>query len=234
MKKKQYKIVDCHQHVNFCGYDADKLIRHMDDLGVKKAWLLSWESVDGGLDPCYSHLSVENVWHAHSKYPGRFVPFYAPDPRREDAEKRLKKWYDKGIRGFGEHKVRVRIDNPDSVRLYKVCGEMKLPVLFHVDVPPDSFRGMWYNTDIDDQEGVLRECKKTVFIAHGPGWWRYISKDEHLCRDEVYPKGKVKFGPCLQLEDAINRPKVVCVQRVPNDRSWVPSQPVNATSNLSL
>lgn len=187
---KDRRIIDCHQHVNFHGYDASRLIEHLDNLGVEKAWLHTWESIDGSLEPDYQHLSIEKVWDAYEKYPDRFVPFYAVDPRREEAEERLRRWVDRGVKGYGEHKVRIRIDNPDSVRIYKLCGELGLPVLFHIDVSlPDNPR-LWYNMDIDGLEEVLKECRRTVFVAHGPGWWRYISKDAEKS-EEVYPRGKV-------------------------------------------
>jgi len=190
---KNKRVIDCHQHVNFPGYDVDRLISHLDNLGVGKAWLHTWESIDGSLELRYKHLSIEEVWNAYEKYPDRFIPFYAVDPRREDAEERLRKWVNKGVKGYGEHKVRIRIDNPDSVRMYKLCGELKLPLLFHMDVSlPDNPR-FWYNMDIDGLEKVLKECPKTIFVAHGPGWWRYISKDAEK-RKELYPKGKVGEG----------------------------------------
>ncbi len=190
---KGRKIIDCHQHVGFHGYDADKLAAHLRDLGVSKAWLLTWESVDGSLEPSYQHLSIAGVWGAYEKYPDLFIPFYAVDPRREDAEERLKKWVGKGVKGYGELKVRIRIDNPDSVRMYRLCGDLKLPVLFHMDFAFPDARGCWYNMDMDGLERVLKECPGTVFIAHGPGWWRYISGDAEQVEGS-YPEGKVKEG----------------------------------------
>lgn len=193
------RIIDCHQHVDSHGYDANKLIEHLDNLRVEKAWLQTWESLDGSLEPHYRHASVEQVWNAYERYPDRFIPFYAVDPRREDAERRLKKWADKGIKGYGEHKVRIKIDNPDSVRIYKLCGELKLPVLFHMDIPFANNPRFWYNMDIDGLEKVLEECPGTTFIAHGPGWWRYISKDAETA-EEAYPRGKVvEKGKAVQL-----------------------------------
>jgi predicted TIM-barrel fold metal-dependent hydrolase len=191
------RIIDCHQHVGFHGYDADKLKDHLDSLGVTQAWLHTWESLDGSIEPSYTHLGIEQVWAACRKYPKLFVPFYAPDPRREDAPRLLEKWIKKGVKGYGEHKVRIKVDNPYSMRMYRLCGEAGLPVLFHLDIPlldDPVWSKLWYNADIDDFKRVLKECKKTTFIAHGPGWWRYICKDEGRQRNMVYPSGKVKAG----------------------------------------
>lgn len=195
MKKagKKRRIVECHQHVNWFGYTPEKLIEHYDALGIGTVWLHTWELVDGLSIPGYQHLDIGETWKAHEKYPDRFIPFYAPDPRRDDAEERLKAWFEKGIRGFGEHKARIRIDNPDSVRLYKMCGEMGLPVLFHADVSLPEAPRAWYNEDIEGLARVLTECSQTIFIAHGPGWWCYISGDEADARVR-YPTGPVKPG----------------------------------------
>ena len=40
-------IVDCHMHVNWLGYTADKVAGHFDAIGVDKGWLLTWEAVNG-------------------------------------------------------------------------------------------------------------------------------------------------------------------------------------------
>ena len=185
-------IIDCHQHVNWNGYDATKLDRLLGKFGVDAAWLLPWETIDGGLEPSYSHLSTEQAFAAAERFPRRFVPFCYVDPRRENAEKLLRAHARKGARGYGEHKIRLCFDNPDSVRMYRTAGDLGLPVLFHVDVPlPHS--NMWYNYNIDSVERVLRSCPGTVFIGHGPGWWREISADADRA-PEAYPAGPVKSG----------------------------------------
>ena len=178
-------------HVDWKGYDARKVVRHMDDIGVDKAWILTWEAVDGGLDlGGYSHLSAEAVLAAWKAYPDRFIPFCAVDPRRENAEERLRKLVKMGVRGYGEHKVRILVDNPDAIRMYKLCAELNLPVLIHLDVPLPGCP-FWYGGDIDAVERALRKCSRTVFIGHGPGFWREISGNA-LRSKSAYPTGKVR------------------------------------------
>src|SRR3989304_1855884 len=98
--------VDCHIHVNWYGYDAKKMIAHYDALGIDKAWVLTWEEVNG-LIPHYQHLSFDEMWAACKRYPDRLIPFYAPDPRRPDAERVLRGAIRKGLKGFGECKLRI-------------------------------------------------------------------------------------------------------------------------------
>jgi len=186
-------IIDCHVHVGWKGYDASAVVRHMDTLGVDKAWALTWEAIDGGLDlGGYSHLSAETVLSACEAFPDRFVPFCAVDPRRENAEDRLRRLVEIGVRGYGEHKVRILADNPDAIRMYKLCAELHLPVLIHLDIPLPGCPS-WYGGDIDALERALITCRRTTFIGHGPGFWREISAG--ACRSKsAYPKGRIRPG----------------------------------------
>lgn len=184
--------IDCHIHVNWLGYDAKKLIGHYDSLGIDKVWLLTWEEVNG-LTFHYQHLCFEDMWAAYKRYPARIIPFYAPDPRRPDAERALREAIKKGIKGFGECKVRVCLEDPDLNKLFRIAGDAGLPVLIHMDKPlPPNF-DYWYNYGIDGLGRVLEALPNTNFVGHGPGFWRYVSGDEDHNMSE-YPKGKVKPG----------------------------------------
>ncbi len=185
-------MIDAHIHTNWLGKKADDIVRHFDSIGVEKGWLLAWEMLEG-LDPGYSHLSNESVFEAARAHPDRFVPFCAVDPHRRDAKEILKKWIERGARGFGEHKARMMIDNPDAVELYDVAAEHSMPVLFHMDTPHPGAR-FWYNADIDGLARLLKKRPNVAFIGHGPGFWRYVSgnAEEHI--QEGYPKGEVKPG----------------------------------------
>ena len=45
------KIIDAHNHVNFIGYTNDRAVANMDEQGIDKAWLLSWEAPWDEIDP---------------------------------------------------------------------------------------------------------------------------------------------------------------------------------------
>jgi len=185
-------IIDVHVHLNWNGMTTDKIVEHMDSIGVDKAWALTWEAIDGARYIRYTRLSTEEALDGFRRYPDRFIPFCGVDPRFEDAPERVRRWVERGCRGYGEHKVRLCIDNPDSIEVYRTCGELGIPVLFHMDVPLPGSRE-WYNADIDGLERAMRKCPDTIFIGHGPGWWREISGDADSS-PEAYPKGKVKPG----------------------------------------
>ena len=74
-------------------------------------------------------------------------------------------------------------------------------MLFHVDVP---FRPMapggdpeysleWYAGDPDNIARALAACPETIFLGHGPGFWRHISGDEATA-GSGYPDGPVTPG----------------------------------------
>ncbi len=126
----------------------------------------------------------------------RLIPFCSIDPRTSFSGGQaglvtmLQKYVDAGARGFGEHKPGIAFDDARNLRVFAACGEVGLPVLFHLD----SLR----NTDLPGLPGletVLRETPDCVFIGHGPGWWASISGD---ARDlGSYPKGRVTPGGAI-------------------------------------
>lgn len=189
-------MIDIDVHVKWLGWIAEKITRHADEVGIDKVCLLGWDALDGAMYYEFRRFSTEEILEAYNEYPDRIIPFCVIDPRREDAVEKIQRWASAGCRGFGEHKVRLRIDNPDSIKIYQLCGELNLPVLFHMDAPlPDV--PTWYNVDIDGLEKVLRECSNTIFVGHGPGWWREISKNAES-DPFIYPKGPIKPGGKLE------------------------------------
>jgi len=185
-------MIDCHMHIHWFGYGPAKAVSHMDTLGVERAWLLGWQSIPTGREPAHNTMTNRRTLNAHNRFPDRFIPFCSVDPLSRKPEDQMRKWAELGFRGFGEHKIRLRIDNPDSVALYHLAGELGWPVLFHIDIwhPGVTF---WYNHNVAALEGVLKECAKTIFVGHGPGFWREISGDADTAAPG-YPPGKVTAG----------------------------------------
>ena len=191
--------IDCHQHVNWQGIDAQKLLAHLDSLSVDKAWLHSWEAIDGGLEWNYIHISISDLIKTCEAYPERFIPFAAPDPRRPEVVSRLEKLVKKGVKGYGELKVHTTYDSPDCVRIFRRCGELGLPVLFHLQYLIEDFQPeVWYGGHIDNVERALKLCPETNFIGHGPGWWAEISDDGQALTSH-YPTGPIIPGHIIRL-----------------------------------
>lgn len=126
-------VVDSHMHVNFLGWTLDDVIEYLNKNNFDYCWLLSLEEIDPG--PWrYEHSStIDKVYDAYLKYPHRIIPFYAPDPHRDDATDSLEYWYQKGVRGCGELKATLNWDSDYVRRILSTVERLGIPVLFHME-----------------------------------------------------------------------------------------------------
>lgn len=214
-----YKI-DAHNHADWHAHDFDKFIANMDELGIDKTWILSWECPRWDFDPntIWAFPLPSASWDEEGvanngpvpfslglrykdRAPDRFILGYAPDPRRPDALKRLQAAVSiYGVRVCGEVKLRMMYDNPDALRMFRWCGENHLPVTLHFDYDSATRTGCefprqswWYGGGIDTLERLLKLCPETNFLGHAPGFWCHISNDE-LGFTNAYPTGPVIPG----------------------------------------
>lgn len=201
-------IVDAHNHPNWHGYDARRILENMDEHGIDKMWLFTWEVPEDEYSPAYHAvlppgglgIPLDDVLAVGREAPDRFVLGYMPHPKRPDAIDRLKAAVDiHGIRTASELKVRLAFDDPDCLRLYEFCGDERLPITIHLDYPIDHGQGMyprpnwWYGASLASLERALQACPGTVFVGHAPGFWAHISGDDRYA-SEMYPTGAVLPG----------------------------------------
>jgi hypothetical protein len=188
-------IIDCHQHVFWLGKDDQFLIDYLDSIGVTRCWLLSWEAVDGGLDHAYQHLSIREVFQTWERFPDRIIPCAGVDCRRPDAERMLRECHARGARGYGEIKWHLAYDCPDAIRMFRLAGELGMPVTLHLQYPNPKLPNWWYGGHIGSIERALRLCPETVFLGHAQSWWAHISGDaDNQWLPNAYPPGPVTPG----------------------------------------
>ena len=198
------KIIDAHNHPDWHGHNLTKFLDNMDRFGIAQTWLLSWECPLSEYDKGYQQVIPAPLLGSSTgpipfsrcvsykeRAPERFVLGYCPDPRLPDAGARLQAAHDiYGARVCGELKCRMMYDNPDALRLFRLAGELHMPVTFHLqyDFQPNYTApwGEWWGGTIDTIERVLQACPNTVFLGHAPGFWIHISNDE-LWRQTNYP-----------------------------------------------
>ena len=201
-------LIDAHNHPNWHGFNAGKILKNMDEQGIDQLWLFSWEVPEDEYSPVYHPvlpptgvgIPFADVLAVGKEAPDRFVLGYMPHPKRPDAIDRLKAAVEiHGVRLACELKVRVLFDDPDALQLYQFCGEQKLPITIHLDYPIDHGQGKyprpnwWYGGSLDALERAIAACPQTVFIGHAPGFWAHISGDDRYAR-EGYPTGPVLPG----------------------------------------
>ena len=201
-------LIDAHNHPNWHGFNARKILQNMDEQGIDQLWLLSWELPEDEYSPSYhsvlppagAGIPLADVLAVGREAPDRFILGYIPHPKRADAIDRLKAAVEiHGIRLAGELKVRLPFDDLDAIRLYQFCGAHKLPITIHLDYPIDHGQGnyprpnWWYGGSIEALERAIVACPETVFIGHAPGFWAHISADGKFARD-IYPDGPVLPG----------------------------------------
>lgn len=208
-------IVDAHQHAFWHRRDDAGLIADLDEHGIDKAWLLTWEvppvedstayhrvfnPIHARPDGTHAGLPLQDALLAARRHPDRFVLGYCPGAARPDAPALFESaWHMHGVRVCGEWKQRMLLDDPRSLELFRKAGELGCPVVVHIDVPyrPDPETGFpayqweWYGGTIANFERALDACPDTVFLGHGPGFWREISADADD-RPEMYPEGPIQ------------------------------------------
>ena len=193
------RFIDVHTHIGQCWnhtreLTAEGLLRWMDEHEVARAVVMPVVSPEASTYP----LTPDFVLAQTKPHRDRLIPFCVVDPRttytggRHGLKYMLTRYAEQGAKGFGEHKPGVPIDHPGSMELYAVCGELKLPVLFHLDEQR--------NTDeagLPGLEKVLKTNPETTFIGHGPGWWASISGDVTTPDLGKYPTGPVAPGGAI-------------------------------------
>ena len=201
-------IIDAHNHPDWHGKDMDQILADMDAHGIDQAWMLTWECPEDEYDPDQRNLQNVDCYGSnfpvpfsrclayHRAHPDRFVLGFAPDPRCPESQDRLEAAINQhGVRVYGELKARMMYDNPDAIRMFRFCGEKKLPVILHIEYPIPLNQKYprphwWYGGGMEPVERVLVQCPETTFLGHALGFWACISDDgQHLT--DFYPKGKV-------------------------------------------
>lgn len=194
-------IIDTHQHVFWHGRDDAGLVADLDEHGIDVAWLLSWviapdedaSNYHGVLDPVHlrgdgTHrgIPLDSLIRCRDRFPSRFVLGYCPHPLLGDAPSLLEAAYHiHQVRVCGEWKFRIPFDDPRCINLFRKAGELKCPIVLHLDVPyvlnastgERAYAPSWYGGTVDNLERALEACPDATFIGHAPGFWREISGD---------------------------------------------------------
>ncbi|MCA9247966.1 MAG: amidohydrolase family protein [Planctomycetales bacterium] len=193
------RFVDIHVHLgqpwNSRGpLTPEMMLRWMDAHQISQAVVLSLISPESWFYPITPQWVLEQT----AAHRDRLIPFCSVDPRtinlggRKGMVDILKRYVDAGAKGFGEHKWGGPIDDPRNLEVFQACGEVSLPILFHMDDAR--------NTDqpgLPGLEKVLRENPNVNFIGHAQGWWASISGDVTATQLGGYPRTAIAPGGAI-------------------------------------
>ena len=143
------RIIDSHLHVNFKKFGVKDIINYLNKNNIDKCVLLTWDELNPPIHSIYRSLPIDDVYEAFKQYPHRIIPFYAPDPYRDDFIDRFNIYVEKGIRGFGELKSTIRWDNNAFDILLPYLAKNKLPILFHMEEKRQHY--------VPQQESILQQ-----------------------------------------------------------------------------
>lgn len=194
-------MIDIHMHIGrLYAFEpkpliASYLLRFMDAHGIEKAALLPIESPE----ETHYYVTTDYVLRACKRHPDRFIPFCNMDPRRGSSDTStdflgiLSEYRDRGCMGFGELMCGLYVDDPRMQRIYEACGELGMPIVFHLDAL----------RDLDEKgvprfEAMARKFPDTIFIGHGPHFWAEISGDVTENSFGHYPSGPVTPGGAVE------------------------------------
>jgi len=173
-------MIDLHQHPSHFNKTVEDVLAHTEGLGGGMAVLLPVNRPKGLVE-----ATSETCRQAAEAHPDRLLWFCAFDPNDPDALKHIEACAEIGAKGFGEHKMPMPCDDSHSMEVYRLCGELGLPVLIH-------FEDANYNTGFERFEAVLKEFPKTDFIGHAQTFWANISAADAGRSD--YPKEPIQAG----------------------------------------
>jgi predicted TIM-barrel fold metal-dependent hydrolase len=180
-------MIDCHLHVGQGDRTAEETLDHCRGIGADAAWILALEARE---KPNNLYFPTDDVMALYEQAPGMVLPFCSVDPRDGDALKRIEAYATAGCRGFGDHAPAVAIDDEQSKQVYKLCGELHLPVVLRMIEYQCNYNCL-------NLPEVLAEFPQTIFVAHGPSFWSYIE----MAPDppDGYPEGPIReTGPALE------------------------------------
>ncbi len=190
----EHEVYDAHTHIGHVRQEsprltADEMLTWMDEHGIDRVVLLSLESPEASS----YYITTNSVLNLAATHPERFIPFCGLDPRmaitsgETGYETRIREYVERGARGFGELKAGLPIDDERMQRLYELCAQFELPLLFHLDN-----RRCTDEVGLPGFEAMLQSYPEVDFIAHAPGWWAHISADADSLGG--YPDGPVEPG----------------------------------------
>lgn len=159
-------------------HTIDNLTREMNELGITRSVLLAIDF------PALSHNAT--TWLQATEGRDDLVVYGSVHPKARHVERKLDQQKAMGACGIKVHPAvqLVRPDWPSAMRLYRLCGERDLPVLFHcgpVAIEPKLGR---YMSQVRHYVKAIEQCPETTFILGHSGALQMELALELACKHE--------------------------------------------------
>jgi len=206
MRSDDMAVIDLHEHVRtksrFPGdrgealvTTAEELVAIMDENGIDRMAVLPLTSPE-----TFPFIqSVEEVYEALDRYPGRFIKFCNVDPRLEynwldyDFTPLLEYYRSLGAVALGEFTANLWWDDPRVQNLLRGCEKVGFPVTFHIATREFNTYGLITEPGLGGLERALQRFPNLILLGHSQGFWSEVGPNPGAERDG-YPKGKVLPG----------------------------------------
>ena len=144
-------------------HNVAHLTREMDDLGIEKAIILPVDL------PIISNNA--KTYAKAAKEEDRLIAFGCVHPRSRSMERKLDKQIEMGIKGLKMHPnaQAMRPDHQKALKLYKLCGEKDIPVLWHCGPVGIASEKADYRCQVRWYEPAVEENPDTTFILGHSG-----------------------------------------------------------------
>jgi len=201
-------VIDFHTHLGRIvredtAITMKDLLKNMEKWGIDKSVILPLDATPEG---SISFFTTEQVLEIFKEYPDKIIPFCKLDPRQYTNSKDtdflwiLKEYKALGCRGVGELTANLYIDDPLCKNLFRQCGQLDMPVLFHLVDRIGAHYGLVDDLYLPRLENVLKELPKTILVGHAMAFWAEIDGNVNVNTGGSYPKGKIeKAGRVCEL-----------------------------------
>ena len=193
--------IDLHMHImttwnlpkigKFNLSNPEKMIAHMDELGIAKAVLMS-----GGEKKMPFGNNKTNRKIA-AKYPERFAWMCTLDPVKEETVyERLKEYKSQGAIGVGEFTINKRLDDSFLQAVFAAAEKLEMPVTIHMSPEEGYSYGVVDEPRLPLLEGVLQKYPRLKVLGHSQTFWIEMSADAPDDKEgrNSWGKGPVVLG----------------------------------------
>ena len=191
------KKIDLHLHVvpddaseeRFIMFaPAQKMILHLQELGIRKGVLMS----SGENVSCLKNGATNDEVNAIcEKYPDYYAWMCNIDESDADTiYERLASYKSKGAIGIGEFMINKRLDAPFMQTVFDAAEKLDLPITIHMSSAEGYKYGVVDEPGLPLLEQVLINHPKLKIIGHSQVFWIEISGDAARNKESRYKAGE--------------------------------------------